>query len=495
MATLTSAREDAQAATLRGRVVGAAGTDLHSTIEVPWEEVFELGAAIDAVTGGKVKRAVKPFVAPPSTKKETWSTYSFVEKQSDLSREIDVSASGSYNVEGVTVSASTRFLQRIEFSELSITLIARYQSLHKGYDTLPSYELTDEAKQYLKDHPADTFRDVFGDYFVAGAQRGSRFTAVYQLSAATAKEMTDFQMSLAGQAPEVFTAQGAAALKEAASQHSVSITVNVFMEADFESPPPKEPTNPEQVIEVLDWFEQNDSGIELRAELQHYSLIDASIHRKVSVDRSAFIELKQLYRSLWDVRARYWTCPSNYRDELEVQFDDLDVGIPASKSELATEVELRLEYQQKADRLLSKLNDVFDRMDFYSKVKQRVKDEPAKDEKIYEGTGQQIWMYGFSTYTKAPGVVIQMVEENWRQDWHDGWREHTFEFGPDDAKLVVGWEVISNWNDGYNGGWWKALDQNLLNNHAAVHVTSLHDRGFDWTVRFFYVDARDYKFE
>ena len=60
------------------------------------------------------------------------------------------------------------------------------------------------------------------------------------------------------------------------------------------------------------------------------------------------------------------------------------------------------------------------------------------------------WLYGFSTYSKSNAVVINSLDDRYHEDWHIGWREHTFEFRNDNA-LIVGWEVVSNWNDGSNG--------------------------------------------
>jgi hypothetical protein len=68
------------------------------------------------------------------------------------------------------------------------------------------------------------------------------------------------------------------------------------------------------------------------------------------------------------------------------------------------------------------------------------------------------------------------------------------EDGPDENKLFVGWEVVSNWVDGTSGGWWKAVDQILLTNYAAVHFKSQYDRGCDWMVNFYWVDSKDYQF-
>jgi hypothetical protein len=134
-------------------------------------------------------------------------------------------------------------------------------------------------------------------------------------------------------------------------------------------------------------------------------------------------------------------------------------------------------------------------MDFYSKVKNAIRQEPAKDVKIdEEESGPQIWMYGYSVYSKSDAVVIHQTTKNYTEKWQFGRREATLEFGPDPNSLIVGWQVISNWGDGTNGTWYKANDQILMTNHGAVHVRSEYDRGCDWSVVFYFVDAEDYQF-
>ena len=249
-----------------------------------------------------------------------------------------------------------------------------------------------------------------------------------------------------------------------------------------------------RIYEALSWFKANEQGIDHAAKLSHYSTIDPAYPRTIDVLPDVFVELRQLYTSVWDVRAGYASLPSYYQNQYKNEYRALDAGVVANQNILATDADKRLQYRQQADALLSEINNVFARMDFYFKVKSAVGTEPGKDQHIEEGTGQQIWMYGYSVYTKSGAVVIHSTEQHYSDSWHVGWRENTFEFGPDGNNLIVGWQLVSNWGDGTNGQWWKAIDQILLTDHSAVHVKSQYDRGCDWTLRIYYVDAKDYQY-
>jgi hypothetical protein len=248
-------------------------------------------------------------------------------------------------------------------------------------------------------------------------------------------------------------------------------------------------------MEALAWFKDHEKGVKLQAKLSHYNTLDPNYPRAISVPPDVFVDLRVLYTKVWDIRSAYSSLPSYYQNQFKDDYTNFDSGIIAKQSILATDATERLAYQQKAETLRAQLADVYARMDFYFKVKAVVGTEPGNRQEIEEkADGPQTWLYGYAVYTKSPAVVIHTTELHYSDVWHIGWREHTFEWGPDQNYLIVGWQVFSNWGDGTNGSWWKAIDQILMTSHGAVHVKSQYDRGCDWTVRFYYVDAKDYEF-
>ncbi|MBD0254878.1 MAG: hypothetical protein ICV83_04090 [Cytophagales bacterium] len=473
--------------------LGTVQTELDQIIAgLTWLEAFRLGDGINAVTGSQTASALLPFTVQQQTVKSSQEHYRFIQSDSAYNQEVETSVSGKYNIEGVTVSASAKYLEKVKYSELTTTLLASYEVAYNGYDEATDYQFTEAAKGML-DKP-DQFRGAFGDYFIAGYQRGARFMAVYACQATTAEKMTEFQTSFGAETPDVFTAEGSARFMSAASSHSITITCDLFMEG-YQGVGPEGPWTPEKILEALDWFKANATGIPVRAKLKHYSTIDPAYPHTVDIVPDVFVELRRLYTKVWDVRSRYHSCPAHYQPQFASDFNALDTGVTSKQDILATDQAQRLQYEQQADALLSGLNDVMDRMDFYFKVLNVVGTEPANGATIDEGNGQQAWLYGFNVYTKSPAVTIHSTTLNYKDSWHVGWRDHTFEFGPDGTYLIVGWEVVSNWNDGTNGSWEKKVNQILLTSQAAVYVKSLYDRGCDWSFTVYFVDAKDYQFQ
>jgi hypothetical protein len=155
------------------------------------------------------------------------------------------------------------------------------------------------------------------------------------------------------------------------------------------------------------------------------------------------------------------------------------------------------------------------RREFFEKVKTARKNEPATGAR-HAGRGpDKPWLFGYSSYDQNPvAVQIQSLKQDYREDWRIGYpyRENSMRFGPDPSKRIVGWQVISNRTPGLaplhegnrhlgeqfelNGDWWKESNGPiLLGNVGSIHVKSRDHRGTDWSVIWYYVDAKDYPFD
>jgi len=484
----------------RNAAGGAAGADSSDTVldqvisDIPWQDNFEIGAGVNAVTGSVTGSALKSAVLKPSQVKKSVEHYRFVQEESDLDREIEASTSGKYNIEGVTVTGSASYLSQVQFSDLSITLVASYESSNEGYDEPDGFQLTDAAKKLMASDPKG-FRDHYGDYFVAGARRQSSFLAIYVCKSKTMSNLDQFKASLGVEAPEVFSQEGSARFKSAASQSSIDIAVDLYMNGFSGTPPAGAPWSPDSILKALDWFKANEQGVPSRAKLEHYSALDPSYPVTIPVAPAAFVELRTLYSDVWAIRSKYASCPGVYRDSFKKDFQALDNGVVANQSNLASDSQMLRDYQNQADQLGQKLEQVFARMDFYFKVKAAISQEPDRGSSNEENDGgQQVWSYGFESYPQSPAVNIHSQTQNYKNDWEVGHQSHSFQFGPDNNCLIVGWKVQSNWGDGTNGSWAKASGTILLSNNSSISVTSNYDRGLDWSVTIDYVDAKDYQF-
>lgn len=479
---------------IKNKIVGNATTDLDQVITgIQWGKGYDFGKGINAVTGGLTGNALQPFTPKPRTVKSSEEHYRFIQDESDLEREIEASASGKYNIAGAEMTASTEYLSNIKFSELSVTLIAEYKSLYAGYDEGGNYQMTENAKKLIS-NPKE-FRRAYGDYFIAGAQRGSLFIAVYVCQASSVESMDKFKAAFKGEAPEIFSADGSASFMQAASQNNIDLSFDLTM-TGYEGTPPSGPWDPKKINEALEWFKKNEQGTYLEALLQHYSTIDSSYPRTIDIAPSVFIDLYLLYTSYWDVISLYGSCPKYYQKQYEKGYLELTSSVQANESALATDADLRIQLQEKANYLLALLGAVNARQDFFFKVKNALGNEPKEGVGTAETGGVHSWLYGYNTYPQSSDVVISSSDMKVARIGNGvGHWEYTFEFGPDQKNLIVGWEVIAYWIDGTDGEWWKSVPQILLTSQAAVHVKSQWGRGFDWGLRVYYVDAKDYQFE
>ena len=150
-------------------------------------------------------------------------------------------------------------------------------------------------------------------------------------------------------------------------------------------------------MEALDWFKKVEKGVHYEAMLVHYSTIDPVYPRTIDIAPSVFAELNRLYTTVWDVRSRYASCPPYYQEQVRNDYLALDTGVLANQSILATDAESRAQYQRQAEALLSRLNGILARQDFYSRVLSMAGTEPGNGVEIVEGTGQRQWTYGDGT--------------------------------------------------------------------------------------------------
>lgn len=473
-------------------------SDAHTELEpviagLPWADRFEIGAGMNAVTGSAGVSAIRlPDIKAAVTKSST-TRYRFIASANQLEEEIDTAAKAAYNMGGVNLSASAQYVTKIKVSELYLTLVAQYHSSYSAYDEASSYELTDEAKKLIGD--AQEFRKRYGDYFIAGQKRGASFTAVYTCHARSVESMSKFMTKVGADAPEVFTTEGSSSFVKAARSCNIEIDVYVDMRG-YRGTLPGTPQEPKDIPVALEWFKKHEEGTPQKAKLFHYSTIDRNFPQEVPIDPIVFAELSVLYKRRWAIQDAMNALPKVYQDQYRDQVDLFETSVATEAPTLATDAHRRGGLSRESGVLLGELNDVLARQDFYYKVSEKRHAEPLRGQTIAEETGgPQVWLYGFKGYPQSKAVTIHSTTMNYYAGAPAyGYRQNTFVFGPDDNKLVVGWEVVSNWQDGTNGSWSKVSEKILLSNQAQVHVNSQFDRGCDWTVSVYYVDATEFQF-
>lgn len=470
---------------------GAAVTVLQPTLaEVPWRQEYALGNGIDAVTGAMyTAHAVRPFTPVDQTVANETYEFRFVEDDSAFTRQINASVSGSYNLDGVELSASASYLNKVTYTQRMMSLVARFEKVYDGYDVPAAWEATDEAKALMRKDPAK-FREAYGDYFVAARRRGSTFVAVYTCTAHSASSMDKFKASFSGQAPQVFKGEGSVAFQQSAKSNGIAIAVSVVM-AGARGNCPITPTTPEEVLQALDWFKRNEAGVPLRAQLNHYSSLNPQYPRSVAVDPGVFDELHALYTTYFRAQSKFTACPANYQSSLQDRYDDFAGKVASRQGQLPEDAGLRAQLRDAGRSLLGDLDKVFARWDLWSTVQQM---SETKQNEEHEDDGRtRSWRYGLASWS---GTGVEITGHSWQyaENGQFGWREHNFDWRNDD-ELVIGWEMYSDWGDGTNGFWKKTSDHTiLLSSAAAAYVKSQWGRGCAWSFRVWTVPKALFRF-
>lgn len=452
----------------------------------PWRREYVLGIGVDAVTGQLRASGVKKFTVQDTSPLTASYVYSLVQNESDLSTLISGSAKGSYNIEGVTVTAGTSFLNSVKVNELSVTLVAQVQVQRTQHSLASSYALATP--------PEPDFRDKYGDYFVAGYRGASSLYAVYQCSFRSVEQRSKFTATLAAKVPEVMTAEGSTEFEKTAKDCSANVSVYISAQgvnSPIPSPPADTGWSPAQVVKtLLPWFEKSQVPDPFEVYLMHYSLVDPTIPRTVPIAPKVFTDLALLYDRFWLCRSLYLTCPDFGRAGVELAFKKLQTQIEGGQSTLPENPEQIGALAAQCEEVLAALRGVNNRQVFASMLEAAAKTEPNRGVLIDADKGRVRWNYGFSQAPMA-GIDISSLSQSVREDWRIGWREHTFTQS-DATKLLVGFDVICSWTDGTGGDWRKDSDQIIGRKSGAIYVKSDYDRGYNWTVVWYFVDARLY---
>lgn len=367
-----------------------------------------------------------------------------------------------------------------------MTLVAQIHVQRTQHALADSYALAEPA--------GPDFRKKYGDYFVAGYRAASSLYAVYQCSFRSTEERSKFTATLAAKVPEVMTTEGSTEFEKTAKESSASINVYISAQgvnSPIPSPPAGEGWSPAQVVKtLLPWFEKSQAPDPFEVYLMHYRLVDPNLPGTVPIAPKVFADLSVLYDRYWLCRSLFLTCPDFGRPSVEPAFKKLQAQVEAQQATLAEDPDQIAPLTAQCQDVLAALRGVNNRHVFVSQLAAAARTEPPQGQLIDADKGRVRWNYGFS---QAPmsGIDISSLSQSVQEDWHIGWREHTFTFS-DATKLLVGFDVICNWTDGTGGDWRKDCNQVIGRTSAAVYVKSDYDRGYNWTIVWHFVDARLY---
>lgn len=456
-----------------------------TVVDHPWHREYRLGLGVDAVTGQLRSSAVKPFTVEDQAPLTARFMYSLVQSESDMSSLISASTKGSYNLEGITVSAGTSFLNAVTVSELAVTLVAQVSVARSQYSLAPDYELTAA--------PEPGFREKYGDYFVAGYRAASSLFVVYQCRFTSSEQRSKFTATLSAKAPEVMTAEGSTEFERTAKETSASLSIQIYaqgVDGALPNAPASGWTPAAIVTTLLPWFGDHQAPDPFEAYLMAYRLIDPALPGEVPVAPDVFARLATLYDRFWLARGLFATCPDFGRPQVEAEYKRLAAAVQANQASMAGDDATIALLTGQTEEVLATLRAINHRQAFASQLRVAARTEPAEGTLIDADKGRVRWNYGYSQ-APQPGIVITSQTDTVEDSWKIGWREHVFTFH-DARKLIVGWDVICNWADGTGGDWRKDSDTIIGRSSGKIYVKSDYDRGYSWTVVWHVVDAADY---
>lgn len=468
-------------------------SDLVPTLsDVPWQD-FAPGVGIDAVTGeSSAGSALEAFRTAPSRSSETHESLDVLVDFESVREKIEVSTQGSYNIGSVTLDQSNDYLGEIQQSAIEMTYIAEYRARDAEYAEPPEagYRLTEAARKLAADPAA--FRRSFGDYFVATRKEASVFRAVYALKAKSSSELQSFKSSVGVSVEGLFSQKGSAGFESEAARLGIEISLEVRMigVTDIAGQPPV--ATPSDIPAALAWFKKHRVGTPWLARLEHYSRLIPGYPTTVDVPPRVFVELRQLYALLWQVRVMYHSLPAFYAGTTGPDFIAFDSGVTAHQSSLANDKARRDRLASQGRKLLDTLTRIRARQRLLEDVLAARANEPGQGHKQEATHGAVFWSHGVTFSPDPENIQIAKTTLSVHEGYRIGWRKQTLHFA-DPARIVVGWEVRSNWTDGSNGFWEQGAPTNLGNDNAAVFVQSDYDRGYDWTVSYYHVAAADYQ--
>lgn len=475
---------------LASAIVAPQDSDLAMILSnVTWKDDFDLGVGVDAVTGMTAVPAVEVFNVEKHDIQKGRQSVNWVRSESKLREEIGAAISGSYNAVAVSVDNRNRYLEELRFSSVSTTLLAVYQFENTDYDQAPrsAYRLTDEARSLLA-HP-EKFRSQYGDYFIAGGKRGAKCIVLYQCQARSIAKLKSFQSAVGG-GNEIFSSKGSTKFSKAAEKYGISITIRVDY-VGIRGQQPALPKTPGEVPGIIEKFKKQAAGTYVRAKMVHYASLAPELPRTVAVSPDVFSDLHQLYGKVWEARSLFGSAPDHYQRDYKTRLQQLNDDVQSNQSRLPNDRKLRQRCHHQVDSLLSDLRLVRDRQELYFLALDARSTEPRKGHEIEpRSTGTLKWLYGRTGFSRhGSRVTVHHDKLDWK-----GMDDHSYRFGPDQERLIVGWQVHSLRSDGLNGRWWKDVDHILVTNHGVVSITNDTWRVADYEVTYYWVDARDYRF-
>jgi hypothetical protein len=462
---------------------------------------YKPGQGINALTGQPCVSALMPFEVTGFPPFNVTERIERVESVQSFQNIFNVEVGGSYNMEGVNLSASAQFLHDVSYSQSSLTFVATYEIVCDGPgNPSDAPEFSPEAREVL-DQSAEKFRERYGDYYVSSWTSGARFIGIYTCQAATSKSLTEFKASMSAEVPDVMSANGAAAFTRKTEENQISYSCKYLMQGTKHQPPHFDNT-PEGIALALAWFKENaETGepshlqfVPRKATLTHYAQLSNKVLLTLQIDPTVFAEIQVLRFYVVQAQSLLKGLPPFFGRQKSPTGETFDAAIiqltkefEAGQASLPTNTAMREKLMKNAKEICAALEAPSDVYSFYESLVNSDHGDGGQ-------SGKYTKEYGFTNQTQ--NLPKEVLVQTWDQTishtydfWKDAGRKqkHTFLFS-DQGKLIVGWKIFANWGDGLNGSF---SGGGMIGKHQGeVTVEGEVDRGFNWSLQVYYVDMK-----
>ena len=166
------------------------------------DDVTGMGFGISALNGLPAEKvqAVEAWTEPSDERacQET-TMIKFVDNATDHEETLGLNVNGAFA--GSTVKVTGKFAKerKIKYSENCATLVVKYvydEVQPRVLSQLSDYQLTADARTYLKTKGEDACRKRYGDYFVAGATYGADFYGLLTIKTTSREELSKVKASI-----------------------------------------------------------------------------------------------------------------------------------------------------------------------------------------------------------------------------------------------------------------------------------------------------------
>ena len=418
--------------------------------------VYPLGNGVEAFTlKPMTETAVSSFEVTSDEKINMNSTVSvsLIQNFSDYDREFGVNAEAGYKGAGFSVKANAAYSGYTKFSSDTITMIIKVEYLESTPRKLDdsAYKLKDAAKKLLSTtEGAQNFRNVYGDYFVAGQQYGASYYGIINIRNTNKSQLEQVAAAISG------TYSGFSVSTDVKNKLN-EITKNSTLEFHAYQQGGDVITSKVSDINSLwanmETFQKSVKRSNLVAKnlyLLRYKRLDGAgaIPEKIpysSARKKMVLDLMNKRSEMIREYTRFTSVPTSdmlttYHESIDNNYKLLTDNFNSDLTDLWNDEALIKDYMEKFTTEMTLLRNLNLRYDFFSRLKQICRPQ-------YDAKGDQRYLPAFTGFdVRGFGLSSSSCEDLIKKDMHEdtkvfdiSWTEgiHQKEDGAGDTKSVI----------------------------------------------------------